>query len=154
MNGVLGALHLERQQRKEYAESLFEVHGHPGGVIVREKHGECLGASVWASSEVLTRFLAARLESQYGVAKPPLVLELGCGVGLPGIFCALKGCSVTLTDRDEVGGRGGGRASGRGQRGMGVLCVRLCRLYSQLLCLSRFSSPADTLRRAKHRCWQ
>ena len=30
------------------------------------------------------------------------VLELGCGVGLPGVFCALRGCAVTLTDRDEV----------------------------------------------------
>jgi len=105
MNGVLGALHLERQRRKEFAETRFAVPGHPGGVIVREKHGECLGASVWASSQVLTRFLAARLESQNGGAtRAPRVLELGCGVGLPGIFCALKGCSVTLTDRDEVGG--------------------------------------------------
>ena len=115
MNGVLGELHLERQRRKEYAETRFAVPGHPGGVIVREKHGECLGASVWASSEVLTRFLAARLESQNGgTTRPPRVLELGCGVGLPGIFCALKGCTVTLTDRDEVGGEGEGEGSGGG----------------------------------------
>jgi hypothetical protein len=105
MNGVLGALHRERQRRREYAETRFAVPGHPGGVVVREKHGECLGASVWASSEVLTRFLAAHLErrgSRGAPGAPTRVLELGCGVGLPGVFCALRGCAVTLTDRDEV----------------------------------------------------
>jgi len=69
---------------------------------LRVQHGECLGASLWASSRLLTHFLGAYLPALGAHGKGMRVLELGCGVGLPGIYCALQGCSVTLTDKDEV----------------------------------------------------
>jgi methylase of polypeptide subunit release factors len=109
MNDILRDLHRERQQRKQYVETVFEVPGAGQHILVLEKHGECLGSSVWASSEYLTRFLGRRLlelqvagDALQG-SRPLRVLEIGCGVGLPGIFCALQGCNVTLTDKEEVG---------------------------------------------------
>jgi len=73
-------------------------------VQVRELHGESLGSSLWASAGLLTHFLWAYLPSARARKGGQLrVLELGCGVGLPGIFCALCfDCAVTLTDVDEV----------------------------------------------------
>merc|ERR1719197_802646 len=35
------------------------------------------------------------------LAKGTRVLELGCGLGLPGMVCAIVGADVVLTDREE-----------------------------------------------------
>ena len=107
MNQLLGDLHRSRQQRKKLTESVFEVPMGAGSapvrVLLREKHGACLGTSLWASSEVLTEYLGAHHLPALGERVQGMrVLELGCGIGLPGIFCALQGCSVTLTDQEEV----------------------------------------------------
>ena len=63
MNQLLGDLHRSRQQRKKLTESVFEVPMGAGSapvrVLLREKHGACLGTSLWASSEVLTEYLGA-----------------------------------------------------------------------------------------------
>ena len=53
MNAMLGDFHRSRQLRKMYTESVFEVHGvsiddgEPLSVHLREKHGHCLGVSIW-----------------------------------------------------------------------------------------------------------
>ena len=107
MNDLLRGLHRDRLARQRYTESVFIVQGDAAGgkpvrVNVRERHGECLGASLWESGGFLTHFLHAYLPRLRGRLERLQVLELGCGVGLPGIYCALQGCEVTLTDQQEV----------------------------------------------------
>lgn len=108
MNAVLGDLHRDRLARRRFAETTFVVRGgNEGGeppprIKIREKHGECLGASLWESGGILTHFLHSYLPRLSAEQERFRVLELGCGVGLPGIYCALKGCEVTLTDQHEV----------------------------------------------------
>lgn len=52
---------------------------------------------LWESAIVLAQFLAAR---QYGEGTS--LLELGAGLGAPGLAAAAAGCSVTLTDYEEL----------------------------------------------------
>lgn len=104
---MLADLHRERQERAALAGSDFRVAvdgGRSIGVRVLEKHGESLGSSLWASSEALARFLGVRIRELQAArgGRQLRVLELGCGIGLPGILCALQGCQVTLTDQSEV----------------------------------------------------
>ncbi|CAL8472127.1 g11669 [Coccomyxa elongata] len=57
-----------------------------------------VGACLWDASFVLTAFLA-------GLQVPwedTTVVELGAGLGLPGIFLAKKGAKVTFTDKQAV----------------------------------------------------
>ena len=107
MNQVLADMHRERQERAALAVSEFRVAvdgGRSIGVRVLEKHGESLGSSLWSSSEALARFLGMQIRELQAArgGRQLHVLELGCGIGLPGILCALQGCQVTLTDRSEV----------------------------------------------------
>ena len=72
-------------------------------LLVVERNPNTLFLRDRPSSEVLTHFLARYLSTLGRErVKGMRVLELGCGVGLPGIFCALQGCDVTLTDKEEV----------------------------------------------------
>lgn len=53
-------------------------------------------AHLWPSAEALAIFLATSPLIQPGTA----VLEIGCGLGIPGIVAGLRGARVTLTDYD------------------------------------------------------
>lgn len=55
-------------------------------------------AHLWSSAEVLARHIAASSVFGPGVR----VLEVGCGLGLPGLAAAKRGCSVVLTDREDA----------------------------------------------------
>jgi predicted nicotinamide N-methyase len=56
------------------------------------------GVSLWPSAIALAHEIAARAEAFRGRS----VLELGAGVGLPGIVAASHGGRVVQTDRDEL----------------------------------------------------
>ena len=56
------------------------------------------GVSVWPSAIALAHEIAARAEAFRGRS----VLELGAGIGLPGIVAASLGGRVVQTDRDEL----------------------------------------------------
>ncbi|KAG6599559.1 putative N2,N2-dimethylguanosine tRNA methyltransferase [Phytophthora cinnamomi] len=68
-------------------------------ILLAESPGNLgIGGKLWDSCLVLTRYLAARRELLVGKQ----VVELGSGLGLVGIFCAMLGAKVTLTDMQEV----------------------------------------------------
>ncbi|POM70174.1 Hypothetical protein PHPALM_13431, partial [Phytophthora palmivora] len=68
-------------------------------ILLAESPGNLgIGGKLWDSCLVLTRYLAARREVLVGKR----VVELGSGLGLVGIFCAMLGARVTLTDMKEV----------------------------------------------------
>ena len=137
-------------------------------VRLRVQHGECLGASLWASSRLLTHFLGAYLPALGAHGKGLRVLELGCGVGLPGIYCALQGCSVTLTDKDEVTGPAPtcvvtlpslSPLSLRIRSGMGAYtCIHTC-VYTYIYC-NTLQHPVTYCNALEHtathcnRCWR
>ncbi|CAK0787864.1 hypothetical protein CVIRNUC_011086 [Coccomyxa viridis] len=58
-----------------------------------------VGACLWDSAFVLTAFLAAQDQLKWCGAH---VIELGAGLGLPGIFLAAQGARVALTDKQSV----------------------------------------------------
>ncbi|BDA47437.1 probable EEF1A lysine methyltransferase 3 [Coccomyxa sp. Obi] len=66
------------------------------GALSEQRVG--VGACLWDASFVLTAFLAG-LQVSWGNTT---VVELGAGLGLPGIFLAKKGAKVTFTDRQAV----------------------------------------------------
>lgn len=57
-----------------------------------------IGGKLWDSCLVLTRYLALNR----AVIERKRVVELGSGLGLVGIFCAMLGADVTLTDMADV----------------------------------------------------
>ncbi|KAL4172565.1 hypothetical protein KRP22_007729 [Phytophthora ramorum] len=68
-------------------------------ILLAESPGNLgIGGKLWDSCLVLTRYLAAQQELLVGKQ----VVELGSGLGLVGIFCAMLGARVTLTDMQEV----------------------------------------------------
>ncbi|RLN45913.1 hypothetical protein BBJ29_009455 [Phytophthora kernoviae] len=68
-------------------------------IILAESPGNLgIGGKLWDSCLVLTRYLSTRRELLAGKQ----VIELGSGLGLVGIFCAMLGAHVTLTDMEEV----------------------------------------------------
>jgi SAM-dependent methyltransferase len=56
---------------------------------------------VWDAAIVLTVFLRSSAAAALFPVTPRRVLELGAGVGLPGLDAARRGCRVTLTDYEE-----------------------------------------------------
>ncbi|OWZ05985.1 hypothetical protein PHMEG_00021825 [Phytophthora megakarya] len=68
-------------------------------ILLAESPGNLgIGGKLWDSCLVLTRYLAAHQELLVGKR----VVELGSGLGLVGIFCAMLGARVTLTDMQDV----------------------------------------------------
>ncbi|KAG2521520.1 hypothetical protein JM16_003543 [Phytophthora kernoviae] len=67
-------------------------------VAIAMVDGSGIGGKLWDSCLVLTRYLSTRRELLAGKQ----VIELGSGLGLVGIFCAMLGAHVTLTDMEEV----------------------------------------------------
>lgn len=65
-------------------------------VIVREILDHAFGCYLWPSSLVLVVYL---IESR--LISSTKVLELGAGIGLPGLLCAKMGAQVSLTDAKE-----------------------------------------------------
>ncbi|KAG7399143.1 hypothetical protein PHYBOEH_009603 [Phytophthora boehmeriae] len=75
------------------------MEGLQSDIILGESPGNLgIGGKLWDSCLVLTRYLSARRELLVGKQ----VIELGSGLGLVGIFCAMLGAHVTLTDMEEV----------------------------------------------------
>jgi predicted nicotinamide N-methyase len=58
------------------------------------------GGRIWSSSIVLAGFISSNEHYRASMRSGVSVLELGAGVGLPGLVCALLGASVTLADYD------------------------------------------------------
>lgn len=80
---------------------------HTGAVLTREDEASVIrpndvrlpyGVAVWPSAIALVHEIAGRPEDFEGRK----FLELGAGVGLPGIVAASLGASVVQTDRDEL----------------------------------------------------
>ncbi|TYZ60396.1 hypothetical protein PybrP1_006122 [[Pythium] brassicae (nom. inval.)] len=76
--------------------------------LIRELQGTAdhddathFGLFVWPSAEVLAHFVARHRER---VVRGKVVLEIGCGTGLPGILAAVCGdpAAVYLTDRSDA----------------------------------------------------
>mmetsp|Transcript_19203 Transcript_19203/g.35109 ORF Transcript_19203/g.35109 Transcript_19203/m.35109 type:complete len:211 (-) Transcript_19203:2029-2661(-) len=93
MEAILKEAHLARQSRKQRLQSSFTV----GEICLKywAKVGDELGSTVWDSSLELCEFIAAR--SSLFVGKE--VLELGAGLGLPGILSSYYAEAVHLTDK-------------------------------------------------------
>lgn len=66
--------------------------------IVLKTHRLPYGVSLWPSAIALSHEIASRPEAFRGRS----VLELGAGVGLPGIVAASLGARTVQTDRDEL----------------------------------------------------
>eukprot|EP00941_MAST-03F_sp_MAST-3F-sp1_P000345 g345.t1 len=71
-----------------------------GGSVVRlvERPGEAVGTVIWRqSANLLSQFLVSGRSS----LKNRRVIELGAGTGICGLFAALQGAHVVITDREE-----------------------------------------------------
>jgi predicted nicotinamide N-methyase len=77
------------------------------GELLRIKHDQAaaatkdLGAMIWPSSIVVCRYFELVLCPKQKKSKPlkgKRILEIGAGVGLAGLACALMGANVLLTD--------------------------------------------------------
>ena len=78
----------------------FAIHGMETELQISEVYSGDYGCIAWPSSIVLST-LIARHSSLFSSAR---VLELGCGVGLPGIVAAKCGSVVHLTDVGQPAG--------------------------------------------------
>uniref|UniRef100_K3WDD1 Uncharacterized protein n=1 Tax=Globisporangium ultimum (strain ATCC 200006 / CBS 805.95 / DAOM BR144) TaxID=431595 RepID=K3WDD1_GLOUD len=78
----------------------IEMEGIDREILLAESPGNLgIGGKLWDSCLVLTRYLS---QHKALIAKKSVV-ELGSGLGLVGIFCAMLGAArVTLTDIDDV----------------------------------------------------
>jgi len=71
-----------------------------GGSVVRLEQFPETGAIEWGSSLSLVDTLGEKFRER--LIDGARVLELGCGGGLPGLFCAAMGGNVILTDEEEA----------------------------------------------------
>lgn len=103
MNDELRALREARVARQAANPTHSEVVLGEGESLTRVKlvevHGQALGSSLWESGTLLAEFLVSP-EGRALVEGKDRAMELGCGVGLPGLALAL------LLGRREVPGRG------------------------------------------------
>eukprot|EP00284_Hemiselmis_tepida_P008328 CAMPEP_0174931646 /NCGR_PEP_ID=MMETSP1355-20121228/34350_1 /TAXON_ID=464990 /ORGANISM="Hemiselmis tepida, Strain CCMP443" /LENGTH=207 /DNA_ID=CAMNT_0016178015 /DNA_START=51 /DNA_END=671 /DNA_ORIENTATION=- len=99
-NEELAEMHRERLSRSQGgSRSTFSLHD--TDLVVVEEHGRCLGSSLWPSASHLARYMEG-WDIESNLPKGFTCLELGCGVGLPGLCAALLGAlSVDLTDTEE-----------------------------------------------------
>lgn len=76
-----------------------EMEGVDREILLAESPGNLgIGGKLWDSCLVMTRYLALHRALIEGKS----VVELGSGLGLVGIFCAMLGARVTLTDISDV----------------------------------------------------
>lgn len=64
--------------------------------LKRQSRTSLHGNKTWSASLVLVDYL-----EQHPLAAGARILELGCGWGLAGLYCASRGCEVTALDADE-----------------------------------------------------
>lgn len=92
---------LEQTQRELLSEDFSVLAGQSGVRAAVDSEGGTVGLRVWPGALRLSRFLLRHPE----FVENKIVLELGCGVGLPGLtvarFC--NPTSVLLTDRASMG---------------------------------------------------
>jgi methyltransferase-like protein 23 len=87
----------------------FDIAGSPWDVdVVRDEKAQMgitpdrdlypFGLMIWEAAIVLSRVMAERGKTLSGMP----VLELGCGIGLPGLVAQRQGASVVQTDHDAL----------------------------------------------------
>lgn len=97
INETLKNLHFERMKRLQEKSSTFILDGKH--ICINERIGEEIGTQLWGGSLSLCHALGdLRKEKICGMK----TIELGAGVGLAGIYAAICGAHVTLTDRHSV----------------------------------------------------
>lgn len=74
------------------------------GTFEHNKRVDHTGTVVWDDAVVLSRYLEL-LDQQHPCFANKSVLELGAGVGLPGLLLAKLGASVVVSDRDDAAKR-------------------------------------------------
>ena len=71
----------------------------PSEIFANQDVGENLRCgNVWEAVPALIRSLGPLLDRYRAAAAPPRVLELGAGMGLPGLWATRRGAEVVLTD--------------------------------------------------------
>lgn len=100
MNFLGPSLHEERQARLAARGGVTRVlELDPFTLHLKEMPGAEIGSISWAGGEFLARFLI----SNRGRVEGLRVLELGCGLGVAGLFARLVGAAtVTLTDKPAL----------------------------------------------------
>lgn len=81
-----------------------------GAVRHAERHGEAhpgFWANLWPASRALADWCAKTLM----LPDDALVVEIGCGLALPSLACADRGCTAIATDADERAGAFVGRSA-------------------------------------------
>lgn len=68
-----------------------------GSLIEEDSHTDKTGLMVWPASLLMCKYLSCHRETMRGMKS----LELGCGVGLVGIFACLLDQTCILSDREE-----------------------------------------------------
>jgi predicted nicotinamide N-methyase len=102
-NSLLASLHHERMQRTSAKPLNYELLNGQFNVQIQQKPGLAIGSVVWSSGKSLAEFLLSK-GSRFLVEQT--VIELGAGVGLPGLAVAHHlnppPKSIVLTDRQEL----------------------------------------------------
>eukprot|EP00475_Leptophrys_vorax_P033849 TRINITY_DN5384_c0_g1_i1.p1 TRINITY_DN5384_c0_g1~~TRINITY_DN5384_c0_g1_i1.p1 ORF type:complete len:219 (+),score=50.85 TRINITY_DN5384_c0_g1_i1:39-695(+) len=105
MNELLKSLHHERMYRTSPTEVIYKLGRHEHCVKVMHKPGFAIGSVLWAGGKALAEYLLNPSVSEHFVSGKT-VIELGAGVGLPGLaiaqFVVPPPRSVTLTDRSDL----------------------------------------------------
>ena len=84
-------------ERQAYGLTVLKASHKKIRQLKRNHEPEIHGNKLWTSSWLIMDFL-----EQQGLSKKPRVMEVGCGWGLAGIYCAKRhGASVVGIDADE-----------------------------------------------------
>lgn len=84
-----------------YVEFDFSIS--PGRITLRETRAKGIGHQIWPAAVKLCTFIETNIGNYISVPSKTIVVELGSGIGLCGIFCSKLSCrSVILSDLPEV----------------------------------------------------
>ena len=75
MNDILRELHHARMERREPTVRVLQFQSH--AIKILEKHGSCLGSSLWDASLALKSYMEKTFTTPF--ADTFRVVELGCG---------------------------------------------------------------------------
>ena len=86
---------------REIPETEFTEISDSNIFCVPDVDGGIVGLRLWPGALRLAAYLEELYFASIEISKKASVLELGCGVGLPGLTLAKLGMHVTLTDRES-----------------------------------------------------